>query len=76
MTRMIHARVDADTERLIKDLQRRLGWNDSEIVREGIKALAGVMVPENGRKIVGLGRFQSGKDDLGSNKEHLQGFGR
>ena len=28
------------------------------------------------RKIVGLGQFTSGKKDLGSNKEHLKGFGK
>jgi hypothetical protein len=28
------------------------------------------------RKIIGLGRFRSGRSDLGSNKQHLQGFGK
>ena len=75
MSRVIQARIDAETEKLISDLARRLGWNDSRIVREGIKALAGLTVPKSERKIVGLGRFQSGMDDLGSNKQHLKGFG-
>jgi hypothetical protein len=72
---MVHARIDAETEKLLKDLERRLGWNDSTIVREGIKALAGLMVPLGKREIIGLGCFQSGVDDLGSNKQHLRGFG-
>jgi hypothetical protein len=75
MTRMIHARMDAETETLVKDLGRRLGWNDSRIVREGIKALAVLMVPAREREIIGLGQFESGIADLGSNKQHLKGFG-
>jgi hypothetical protein len=75
MTRMIQARMDAETETLVKDLGRRLGWSDSRIVREGIKALAVLMVPAREREVIGLGQFQSGIADLGSNKQHLKGFG-
>ena len=32
--------------------------------------------PPVGRRIAGLGRFTSGKPDLGSNKEHLKDCGR
>jgi len=75
MSRVIQARIDTETEQLVSDLERRLGWNHSRIVREGIKALAGLMVPAGERKIVGSGEFQSGIDDLGSNKQHLKGLG-
>ena len=76
MSRIIHARIDPKTEKLLTDLERRLGWNDSKIVREGIKALGSLNAPKRKRKIVGLGRFRSGVSDLGSNKNHLKGFGR
>lgn len=76
MPRIIHARLDARTEKILVDLERSLGWNDSQIVREGIKALKALLPPGGRRKIVGMGRFQSGKPDLGSNKRHLEGFGR
>ena len=76
MSRIIHARIDADTERLLVALERRLGWNDSKVVREGIKALNVLLVPKRKRKIVGLGKFRSGIPDLGSNESHLRGFGR
>ena len=39
MARIIHARLDARTEEILVQIERRLGWNDSQIVREGIKAL-------------------------------------
>jgi hypothetical protein len=76
MSRIIHARLDAQTAQLLRELERRLGWNDSQVVREGIKALNVLLVRERSRQIVGLGRFRSGIRDLGSNKEHLKGFGR
>ena len=76
MSRIIHARLDSETEQLLRQLEQRLGWNDSKVVREGIKALNGLLVGGRTRRIVGLGRFRSGVSDLGSNKEHLKGFGR
>lgn len=77
MSRIIHARLDEETEKLLLDLERRLGWTDSRVVREGIKALNGLMVRRGRRRrIRGVGRFRSGIADLGSNKKHLQGFGR
>ena len=75
MPRIIHARIDTETEDLLRQLEHRLGWNDSRVVREGIKALAVLLTPGQARQIVGLGRFQSGIRDLGSNKAHLKGFG-
>ena len=76
MARIIHARLDAQTEEILVEIERRLGWNDSQTVREGIKALKSLLPPKGRRKIVGLGRFQSEKPDPGSNKKHRAGFGR
>ncbi|NOX56282.1 MAG: hypothetical protein GXP27_17930 [Planctomycetes bacterium] len=76
MSRIVHARLDQRTEELLRQLQRRFGWNDSQVVREGIKTLAALLPDKGGRKIVGLGRFESGVPDLGSNPKHLRGFGK
>jgi hypothetical protein len=75
MPRIIHARIDAETEKLFTELQRRMGWNDSKLVREGIKALNVLLVPRRPRKIFGLGRFSSGVPDLALNPKHREGFG-
>jgi hypothetical protein len=76
MSRIVHARLDAATEKILRQLERRLGWNDSKVVREGIKALHSFVSPSKKRRVVGVGRFSSGIPDLGSNKDHLKGFGR
>jgi hypothetical protein len=76
MSSIIHARLDTDTDALRSELQKRLGWNDSQIVREGIKSLSSLIRTSCKGKIVGLGRFKSGVADLGSNKRHLEGFGK
>lgn len=75
MSRVIHARLDNETELLRRELRQRTGWADSEIVRAGIKSLASLMLPAE-QRIVGIGEFESGQADLGSNKAHLEGFGR
>ena len=75
MASVIHARLDDGTDSLRAELQQQLGWNDSQIVREGIKSLSALLRKQGKRKIAGLGKFASGKSDLGSNKKHLRGFG-
>ncbi|MBN2497037.1 MAG: hypothetical protein JXR96_20765 [Deltaproteobacteria bacterium] len=76
MGKIVHARMDEETDRLLTRLRRQTGLRDSEIVRRGIRALATVVVAGSEREIVGLGSFESGKPDLGSNAKHLRGFGR
>jgi hypothetical protein len=76
MSRIIHARLDPESAAILDQLQRRCGWSDSQIVREGIKALSLLLVPRGKRRIVGMGQFASRITDLGSNKKHLKGFGR
>ena len=59
-------------------LKRRYGWTDSEVVRHGIRALseAELTPKERCQQIIGIGEFESGVSDLGSNKAHLRRFGR
>jgi hypothetical protein len=75
MARIIHARLDGPTEQILVQIEKRLGWSDSQIVREGIKALHSLLPPRGRRKVVGMGRFESGIPDLGSTRKHLEGFG-
>ena len=76
MSSIIHARLDLETQRMLQQLERRLGWSHSQVVREGIRALSRALAHGRARTVVGLGQFRSGVPDLGSNKEHLKGFGR
>jgi hypothetical protein len=76
MSRIIHARIDDKTVKLLREIERQLGWTDSQVIREGIKALNVLLVSRRGRKIAGLGRYRSGIPDLGTNPDHLKGFGR
>lgn len=73
---IVHARLDPETRRLLSRLRRRTRLGDSEILRRAIRALATEELKPHARRIVGVGRFASGKPDLGSNRSHLAGFGR
>lgn len=57
-------------------LVRELGWTPSRVVREGLCVLEASCLRRKRRGVVGLGKFQSGIPDLGSNKRHLRDFGR
>jgi CobQ-like glutamine amidotransferase family enzyme len=46
------------------------------VVREGLQLLDVYYGEPLGKRIAGIGRFDSGLPDLGSNPEHLKGFGR
>ena len=72
----VQARLDRESQRALAQLVRRLGWSPSQVVREGLRLLAVCHGGRAGKKIVGLGKFCSGIPDLGSNKNHLKGFGR
>jgi hypothetical protein len=73
---LVQARLDPETERTLRRLRRTTGLSDSELLRRGLRLLGAVSPERGGREIVGLGRFESGLPDLGSNDEHLSGFGK
>lgn len=75
VSKVVHARLDQETQRLLEGLRRRTGLSESELVRQGLRALASVTSPPGRRMPIGTGLFESGVPDLGSNDEHLKGFG-
>lgn len=76
MAKIVHARIDRETEALLEKLRRRTGLSESEVLREGLKAFARDRLLDGRTRIAGVAEFSSGKKDLGSNKRHLAGFGR
>jgi hypothetical protein len=76
MASTIQARLDRDTAKALAELVRRLGWTPSRVVREGVRLLAATRLGVRRQRIIGLGEFASGVKDLGSNKDHMRGFGR
>ena len=75
MSRVVQARLDEETDSLRSQLQQQLGWSNSKIVREGIKAIAHLLPRKGRRKIVGLGKYDTGIPDLSTNKKYMEGFG-
>jgi hypothetical protein len=76
MRTVIQARLDNRSQKTLKLLVRELGWTPSRVVREGLRALEANYFRRKKRGIIGLGKFSSGIPDLGSNKKHLQDFGK
>jgi hypothetical protein len=72
----VQARLDAGARKALGQLVSELGWSPSRVVREGLRLLAASHPAAGKSRIVGMGKFSSGKPDLGSNKKHLKGFGR
>lgn len=75
VSKVVQARLDDEMRAVLDRLRRRTGVGESELVRRGLKLLASAS-EERPKRIVGLGRFASGRADLGSNKRHLHAFGR
>ena len=71
-------RLDERTRQIMRRLKHLRGWNDSEIVCRAIRLLgtAELLLGQCDRRIVGIGEFASGIDDLGSEQGHLEQFGR
>jgi hypothetical protein len=75
MARMVHARLDDETDGLLRRLRRSTGLQDSELIRRGLRALDALAGRPGRPNVIGLGAFASGVSDLGSSKRHLDGFG-
>jgi hypothetical protein len=75
VNRTVQARLDEESMKALRRLVRRLGLRPSEIVRRSLHLLDRA---ESGgtTRIIGLGEFESDVRDLGSNKDHLRGFGK
>jgi len=76
MRSTLQARLDERSQKLLAALIRELGWSPSKVVREGLRALEASRLRRNKKRIIGLGRFQSGIPDLSTNKKYLQDLGR
>jgi hypothetical protein len=77
MKATVQARLDDESQAALKQLTRRLGWSPSRVVREGLRLMVRHYgVAPKKKKIIGMGEFDSGISDLGSNKKHLEGYGQ
>lgn len=76
MRDIVQARLDEDSRKSLERLASRLGWSPSRVLREGIRLLESYYGQSAAQRIVGIGKFSSGVRDLGSDKQHLKGFGR
>jgi hypothetical protein len=72
----VQARLDRQSQVALDELVRRLGWSPSRVVREGLRLLYACYGKPSRKRVIGVGRFSSRVSGLGSNKKHLQGFGR
>jgi hypothetical protein len=75
MSRIVQARIDERTERVLADLRRRTGLTDSELVRRGLLALSRDQPRKLTKRIRGMGKFASGRSDLATAPDALEGFG-
>lgn len=72
----VQARLDKKEMQTLRALAGRLGWSPSKAVREGLRLLAACYLGDGRCRVIGLGKFESGVADLGSNRRHLKDFGR
>jgi hypothetical protein len=72
----IQARLDERSRKRLAVLVRELGWTPSRVVREGLRVLEASYLRRRNPRIIGLGKFESGVPDLGSNKKRLRNLGR
>ena len=76
MKATVQARLDEETQAALDRVVQRRRMKPSEIVREGIHLLAQRYESDAPITIIGLGKYDSGLTDLGSNKKHLANYGR
>jgi hypothetical protein len=75
MKTSVQARLDEETHAALEVLVRRNGWSTSRAVREGLQLLVRQQSGGTAKRMIGIGIFDSGIPDLGSNKKYLEGLG-
>ncbi len=78
MSKTLTARLDENSQRELTKLSKSLSKTESEIVRESIHlmAITHLATLKHKSRWIGLGQFSSDCNDLGSNKTHLEDFGK
>jgi hypothetical protein len=76
MKAVVQARLDPEAQQTLDLLVRRLGWSPSRVVRESLLLMGRYHSSAPRKRVIGVGKFESGLPDLGSNKRHMQGFGQ
>jgi Arc/MetJ-type ribon-helix-helix transcriptional regulator len=71
----VQARLDDETQAALDRLVRRQGWSTSDVVREGIRLVEQHHAPPSRRKLIGIGKYDSGISDLATNKKYMEDFG-
>lgn len=76
---VIHARLNEEDRALLAQLKRATGATDSALIRRGLRLVQRQLKRQpSALDVAGLsaGKFRGGPPDLGTNPEHLEGFGR
>ncbi len=76
MKMSVQARLDEESQAALDRLVREQGWSPSKVVREGIRLVAKQHTALPRRKLIGVGKFDSGVLDLSTNEKYMEGFGR
>jgi len=71
----VQARLDPESREALVSLASRLGISHSEVVRASLRSMAKQELPVRTVKLVGIGAFDSGVEDLATNKKYMEGFG-
>jgi len=75
MKTSVQARLDEETQSALDRLARANGWTASRVIRESILFMDENRSTKPRRKMIGIGEFDSGLDDLATNKKYLEDFG-
>ncbi len=76
MKTSVQARLDEESGAALNRLVRRHGWSVSRVVREGIRLVEQLHASPPRRKLIGIGKYDSGIADLATNKKHMEDFGK
>lgn len=76
MKASVQARLDKETQATLERLVRVHGWSTSRVIREGIRLVEKHHAPQPRRKLIGIGKYDSGVSDLATDKSYLDDFGR
>ncbi len=80
MKNYVHARLDREHQKILKELKKKTGETESTLVKKGLRLIyqKGVQPTKSALEIAGdlVGKYSSGLGDLSTNKKYMKDYGK
>ncbi len=80
MKNYVHARLNEEDQKILRELKKKTGEAESALVKKGLRLVyqKEIQASKSALEAAGdlVGKYSSGYHDLSTNRKHFEGFGK